>query len=235
MKLEHKLQRHPFRYQLMAWAESHVNPGIPVPAAIAAHLAECPECAEEAREMRASLEFVALAPALEPSEELTSSILLHAKATRKAVAREARRNAAPMAALRGLGYAAALFLVTGLVFGAVLGNPARETGQTEIQLTHAPMMITEEADPGVSPESIRKANAEVRTLSAAVQVAARKQTQPPEIQQQIRNVSALDVDIAAAIKALERNPGCVRATHIVHANLKRQAETLRSLYKRQTL
>jgi hypothetical protein len=76
--------------------------------------------------------------------------------------------------------------------------------------------------------------ATVRTLSNAVQ---RPGLAPlsPEIQEQRRAVNALGADLAAAQEALNRNPGCERASAVMNASLEQQAETLRDLYVRGSL
>ena len=57
----------------------------------------------------------------------------------------------------------------------------------------------------------------------------------PERAQHLRTAVAADSDLAAALSALEKNPGSARATHIVYKSLQQQAESLREFYLDRSL
>jgi len=225
MGLEHKVRRHPTRQQLVAYAECLVDGRTAIPVPIAGHVQRCPQCTREVRLMRASLEFTASAPGLEPSSDLTAQILLGAKQERNT--RRPRRLAVLWMGVKGLTFTAAMAAVTIVVFGAVLGDP----GVGAIVQAVAPAEARAQEP---SPEDLGKTASQVRKLAAAVRNPALESANPREWERR-RALNAMDADIAAALDALERNPGCVRASHIVHANVERQARTLRDLYADRAL
>ncbi len=225
MGLDQKLRRHPTRYQLVAFTETVVDRNAPVSAALAAHVAACPMCAAEVKSIRASLEFAARASLLEPSSDLTAQILLKAKSKREA-ARGHRRTSAFGVALRALAFTSALAAAAVVVFGAAIGEP--------ISMKPLETALHQVSNAMPAADVIQKAAAEVKALGAAMRTASSKPRSLKELEQR-RAVSAMDADIAAAQAALQRNPGCVRATHIVNANIQRQAETLRNLYVERSL
>ncbi len=227
MKFPGHIGKHLSRRQLFAHAESLAGAGGPVSAAHGGHVAKCKRCADEVTAIRDSLEFTAAADALEASEEMTQQIL--------AKARRARREASPMRhrwagrarmGFRMAAYAAGVAVVALLAFAAALGNPeAAEDSRAQQAVVR---------DAGATSQDIGKTATEVQALSSAVLLSA-EPPRTPEEHKHLREVSAMDQDISAAVAALKRNPGCSRATHIVHANLRRQAETLRSLYTERKL
>lgn len=225
MGLDQKLRRHPTRYQLVAYTETMVDRNAPVSAVLAAHVAACPMCAAEVKSIRASLECAARAALLEPSSDLTAQILLKAKSEREET-RVRRRPSSFGVAFRMIAFTSALAAVAVMVFGAAIGQPiSMKPLETALQQVSTVMP---------SADVIQKAAAEVKALGAAMRTATSKPQSLQELEQR-RTVSAMDADIAAAQAALQRNPGCVRATHIVNANIQRQAETLRHLYIERTL
>jgi hypothetical protein len=220
MGLDHSIRRHPTRYQLVRYAESMVDRGAPVSAIMAAHISACPACAAEVKSMRASLEFTAKAGDLEPSNDLTAQILLRAKQAR--VASHPRPRSAFRTACRGIFFTGALAAMATVVFGMALGSP-QPTPRVETALQQV-------SDALPSPDMLRKVAAEVKTLGTAVRTASANKPKSLMEREHLRAVNAMDADIVAAQAALQRNPGCTRASHIVNANLQRQAETLRHLY-----
>ena len=223
-----KLRKHPSKQVLLAYAENLVDQSAAIDRSVAAHLSACPQCKAEVCAIQESLSFVSSAPALEPAAEMTARIVMAAKSTRS----EMRRRATPLRViLRTVqvgACAAAMLVVTGLTFSAFLSSPDAETA-TPVFEPSVPAV----AHQGASPEAMRqaavKAAAEVRTLSEAV-AGTRNEAPTPEALEEMRVVQSRDTDIAAAISALERNPNNVRATHVVHATLKQQAESLRNIY-----
>ena len=225
MGLEYKVRRHPTRQQLVAYAECLVDGRTVIPAPIAGHVQRCPICMREVRYMRASLEFTASAPDLEPSNDLTAQILMGAKQERHA--RRPRRLAVLWMGVKGLTFTAAMAGVTIVVFGAVLGDPGAGAAPR-------PAVTIEAKAQEPTPEDLGKTASQVRKLAAAVRHPASASANPREWERR-RALNAMDADITAALDALERNPGCVRASHIVHANVERQARTLRDLYADRSL
>ena len=218
---------HPSGQELLAYAENLVDGGAPISAKTAKHITACPPCTAEVEAMRASLEYAASSRDIEPSSEFTAQLLLAAQKERGALGRHPARRAA-VAAVKGLACAAGIVLVTALCFSVAL-NSATVAAES---LAAAPGVRN--VDTGPSPEAIRKATAEIQTLMAAVSTPSRRPQSPWEIAQR-RTVSALGADIEAARAALERNPGCVRASRMVGANLERLPETLKALYVERSL
>ncbi len=225
MGFDYKVRRHPTRQQLVAYAECLVDGRTAIPVPIAAHVRRCPQCTREVRFMRASLEFTAAAPGLEPSSDLTAQILLGARQARNA--HRPRRLAVLWMGIKGLTFTAAMAAVTIVVFGAILGNPGPATTG---QATVVPEVKVHEP----TPEDLVKTASEVRKLAAAVRRPDPLSARPREWERR-RALNAMDADITAALDALRRNPGCVRASHIVHTNVERQARTLRTLYANRSL
>jgi anti-sigma factor RsiW len=226
MALDHGIRRHPTRYQLVAFAESMLDRRSPVSAAMASHISSCPSCAAEVQAIRMCLEFTASAPVLEPSSGLTGQILRSARQERRVQSPARCRLASLTTALRGAVYAAGLAAVAVMVFGAALngGSPGASAAAPLPQM----------AGNHPTPEALQKTAQEVQALAAAVRSDSGEAQTPLERSRRLA-VSVMDADIAAAMLALQRNPGCTRATHIVNANLQRQAETLRNLYVERKL
>lgn len=169
--------------------------------------------------MRASLEFVIEAPELEPSENLTASILLSSQAERRTSKTRSRRRRVAISLVKTFGCAAGLLLASAIYFQSVL---------TATPNTALPQTATS-AKTGPSLDTITQTTADLQTLAAAVAGHPNTPRTPWE-NERIRAVCRLNTDISAALAALERNPGCTRATHVVTANVQRQAEALRALY-----
>jgi len=211
---------HPSKYELFEYAEGLVGGPTVVAAKTAAHVAQCRACAAEAEAICRSLAFMAEAADLEASITSNIDIMLAARRERRALERRRTCRHSVVALGKGLACAAGLALIMTVTVGAVLQEGPKNT-----------WMRADASPPAavLSPEAIRRATAEIRTLAAAVQPGGRKPQTAWE-QQGWRVVQALNDDIAEARAALERNPGCARAAALIHGNLARQAETLRRLY-----
>lgn len=225
MDLEHTIRRHPTRYQLVRYAESMVDRSAPVSAIMASHIAACPACAAEVKSIRASLEFAAKADDLEPSNDLTAQILMRAKQVR--ATSHPRPRSAFRTAWRGIFFAGAMAAMAAVVFGLALGAP-QPTPRMETALQQV-------SDALPSPDMIHRVTADIKTLGTAVRTASTNRPVSLLEREHLRAVNAMDADIVAAQAALQRNPGCARASHIVNENLQRQAETLRHLYIERSL
>ena len=223
------MRHHPPKHELFDYVESLVGGETPIAARTAKHVAKCPVCTKETEAIRASLEFVDQAPPLEPSEELTSRILLDAKTVQRAAHARHLRRRTTLAVAKTAGYAAGLVVAATLYFSAALAteNDATVTERVVASGQRA-------ADTGLALDTFERATAEVRTLAAAVNAPSKK---PPTLWERERRhaVNVLDRDISAALAALERNPGCTRAANLVTANLERQVDALRSLYVERRL
>ena len=223
-----KLRNHPSKQALLAYAENLVDGQSGIDRDLAAHLSQCAQCKAEVQAMKASLSFTSSAPELDPSSDLTARILLSGKSART----EMRRPVTPLRIAFKVAQvsacAAALLVVMGLSFGSFLDSPDQEMATPSFDTT-VPVVVGQND----SPEAMRRASvevaAEVHTLSAAVE--GKLGSAPsPEALGEIRAVHSRDGDIAAAMSVLKRDPNNVRATQVVHATLKRQAESLRAIY-----
>jgi hypothetical protein len=210
---------------MLEYAESLVD-GTPTPVRVAGVIASDHDAAQELRAMRTALELVAKAPELEPSEDLTRTILLQARKMREPSRQRTMRY---ISAWRGLVHAAAftvlIFSAALVVFGVSLRTPSTP-GTASIAT--APPAPPAAAD-APQPTDIGRTADEVQALSAAVR-AANSRVHSPERAQHLRNAVAADSDLAAALAALDKNPGSARATHIIYKSLQQQAESLREFY-----
>jgi hypothetical protein len=210
--------------QVLAYAESLVD-GKPMPVKVAGAIANDQQATEELRAIRSSLEVVAKAPELEPSDALTRAILLEARRMRQP---EQQRTLRYISAWRGLVYGTTFTTLVAasslVVFGIALRNPAASTA-----VVAQGVAVPAAAQETLSADALNRKASEVEALAAAVQSTPRGPGSP-EGMQRLRAVTAVDSDLAAALKALERNPGSARATHVVYTSLQRQADSLREYY-----
>jgi len=228
MDIGHKILRHPVRNELVVYAECLAD-GRPVSMEIASHVASCAQCAAEVEAIRGSFEFTSALPELEPSAELTTRILLDARAKRTEVQRVRREGASPLwFAVRVTACAASLTLVAWISFGAFLSMPVPGARAASAARGDDP------AAAAASQESLRRAVEQVKALSVAVNASTGTPGDARELEQR-RAAQAMAEDIAAAKVALDRNPYCLRAADLFQASLQRQAETLRQLYIERSL
>ena len=224
------MDRHPRKNELMTYAESLAGKGGALSVKIGGHVAACKSCQAEVEGMRTSLEFIHSAPELEPTPEFTRQVLLAAQNERRLLQQRRGRQALASIA-KGLSYAAGILVVGAACFGAALSD-----GSTDDATVHAAVRQTQTtpADTGISPEVLRQAAAEVQTLVAALSFQPKTPSSPWEIEYR-RAAQALGADIEAARAALERNPGCARASQMIGSHLQRQAQTLKALYVERSL
>jgi hypothetical protein len=221
--------------ELLEYASSLSGRGLLV-ASIGAHLTSCKKCTTEVDAMRRSLDFVAAAPALDVSSELSARIMAGARRELRVQPNPLRSLLQPRRALALCAYLAAV-LVVAAVSAAPVWLGYAETAQRASGLQTiaqpAPVLESFPGQPSTLNEYLALAS-EVEVLANAVRSSfSRPQSAAERIRQ--RAVTALDAEIEAALGALERNPGCARATQLVQANLERQAETLRALYAERSL
>lgn len=216
------MRRHPTRRDLFRYAESLSDNRATVSAKLASHVTSCPVCAVEAGKIRASLECAASAAGIEPTFDFTQHILEAARRERATLATRPSqvRSIAPV--FRALGYAAALLLIGAFCFHAATDSSAVNpespgTASLATVSASAPRTIVQPAAGQI--ESLVTA---LSHPSGAPQTLAHREHR--------RSAHALTHDLAAAQAALERNPGCSRATLVIDATLERQAESLRNLY-----
>lgn len=224
MQVTRKILRHPSKPALLAYAENLVDNHGAIDGAMASHISQCPACNAEVRAMQASLSFVDTAPELDPGKDLTAQILMAGKQVRSDMKRQATPWRTACRFAQAGACAAAMVLVMGLTFTAFLSSPESEMSSPVFDRA-VPVIAGGAASPEAARAAAVEMAAEVQTLSAAIQ-SKQGEAQTPLEREQMRVVQARDDDTAAAMQALERNPHNVRATHVVHANLK----SLRSIY-----
>ncbi|HIJ72938.1 MAG TPA: hypothetical protein HPP83_02445 [Candidatus Hydrogenedentes bacterium] len=217
--------RHPTKHQLFDYAERLVDGRAAVSVKTAAHVGACNLCAAELDAMHRSLAFAAAAPDLEPSVSSNIDIMLAARGARRAVERRRNCRRSFVMLAKGLTCAAGLLLTMAVSFGAAL----HDGSATVHARSPKPATYQRVALAMPSPEAIQKTTAEIQTLAAAVNGQTKKPHSLWE-RERLRVVQALNDDIAEVRAALEQNPGCRRAALLIHGNLERQAQTLRSLY-----
>ena len=218
--------RHPSKPELLAYAEGLIA-GQGISTATARHIAACPVCAREVAAIRNSFEFTQAAGNLDPSDDLTRTILIAARRERQAPKRMHGRTW--FMTFKGLAYVASIALVSAVYFQFALGDRSTQPGPAmQAVAQDRPMAALP------SPEELRKATEEIRALAAAVGV---RPGAPDSVREwrQTRTVLALNADLSAARAALDRNPGCERASLLITTNLRRQALALKSLYVERCL
>lgn len=219
--------RHPSRDQLLAYAESLVDRDAPVSAGLAAHVSSCAKCKAEVAGIRASLDFTASADALEPSRNLTASILMAAQQEQTGRRRPRRIPYVPVRALQVVLGAALLIALAVIWYPYVLGGLAAGGDASA-----ADSGFRTANDP--APEVQQKTNAEIRALKEAVAVIPDSGRNLREESRRRAAESAVQ-DIEMARDALRRNPGNARA-HIVAASASGELlQTLRRLYLEQPI
>lgn len=227
MQLEPTSLSHPTRRQLVAFAEQLVDRGAPVSVLTASHVAGCPRCAAEVKRIRASLELAALAPAPEPSRDLMPRIVARARAARRNQ-QTVYSESAPSRFLRSAACVAGIIALAWFSFGMALnGRPA-------LTMSAAELSSGDDDTVAASPGALQQQTAVVKALSTALSRHQEFQVSPFE-EGHRRALEVLDRDVSAALAALERNPGCVRANQVMHMSLERQLEGLRNLYLDRTL
>ena len=218
---------HPTRYELTEYAEALVD-GKPVPARIGKHLTSCAACKAQVNLLRESFSFLADAPMLDCTPGSAEQILATARLLRKAERRNGRFFRKAFGVAQGLACASGVVLVAVWVFAAAVGEPAQiePNGRKPAanRLTAAPAIP--------SQEELQRKTSEIQSLASAVN--AQSDTPASLWERQHRHmILALHADRNAALAALKRNPGCLRASRLVTANLEREAQTLRTLYVEQ--
>ncbi|NLN94480.1 MAG: hypothetical protein GX130_14430 [Candidatus Hydrogenedens sp.] len=224
MSLESSILRHPSSVQLMEYAESLVDDDSPVCVLMAAHLSRCPDCANEVRAIQQSLKLTALATLPESSQTLSHSILLQA---RKEIARPpAKRPSFLYPFLRSVACLVGILLLAAISFSAAL-QEGSEFSSIAVQAEARPIPTPENSWTPSRPFS----GTVVQALAASIAIQGNTLSNTG----QRRIVDFLDQDLDAALAALERNPGCVRATQIVDSEAQKRLEGLRTLFVDRTL
>ena len=214
----------------MTYAESLAGKGGALSVKIGGHVSGCKSCQAEVEGMRSSIEFIHSAPELEPAADFTNQLLLAAQNERNRLEQRRGRQAISSIA-KGLSYAAGILVVGAVCFGAALSG-----GSSDDRTVHAAVRQPDaiSGDAGISPEMLKQAAAEVQTLAVALSFQPKTPPSPWEIEYR-RAAQALGADIEAARAALERHPGCARASRMIASHLQRQAQTLKALYVERSL
>ena len=223
MHVEPTVIGHPSQRQLVEFAESLVDRHAPVSALMAAHVAGCSVCALEVKKIRASFELAAMARLPEPSNELTQRIIARARLERREqpIAPQ-HENALFSRFLQTAACFAATAALACLSFGAAL-NDMTPNNASLLRASFA-------ANENVSQSAeLQEQTDSVQALSSAVSLQQEAPTSPYELGHR-RSLNALNDDISAALAALERNPGCIRANQVMLTSVERQLEGLRNLY-----
>jgi hypothetical protein len=218
---------HPTRYELTEYAEALVD-GKPVSARIGGHLASCPSCKAQVNLLRDSFSFLADAPMLDCTPGSAEQILATARQLRKADRQEGRFFRKAFVVARGLACAAGVVLVAAWVFTAAIDRPAKAALAGPAPAASRLTAVST----APSPEELQRKTSEIQSLASAVNAQSDTPVSPWERQHR-HMVVALHADRNAALAALKRNPGCLRASRLVTANLEREAQALRTLYVEQ--
>jgi len=221
------MKRHPSKRVLLDYAENLVDNQAAISAKLAAHITSCPQCQAEVSAIQSSFELIRKASELEPSKEFMAEIMLAAQQTRHRLEQRRAKHSMALSLAKGMACAAGVVVMSVICFSIALNE--RTPGESIPSA--APQVASETS---FSPEAMRNAMTQIQTLASAVSTPSKQPASAWEIEHR-RMVHALSADIEAARAALERNPGCLRASQMVSTNLQRQVETLRALYVERSL
>jgi hypothetical protein len=206
---------------LMGYAEGLENRRSKLNAQTAGHVLTCPQCAEKVEAMRSTLSYSKDAGMLEPSKELTASILLASKHTHRKVHRPVNR----VEKIKRFSMSSALVVMTLIMAYGIFTqlepkshaiNPA-STPAVQMYATPIPLEMLKKKEPGEE------------SLYTAVMV-REPAPQSQWEQSQRQAVVTYDNDIDEALAALEANPALARAQRMVQVNRERKMHTLKEVY-----
>ena len=218
------MTRHPSKNDLFAYAEALRRGQPAIEAAVARHVKGCAACHREVGGIVRTLRVASAAPSLEPSKHFTAELMRRAQTQRQTQSRRAGLARAWAGWAKGLTYAACLALFAGLWFGGASGPVGYSGGERTPPAAPALMLGSD------STHDLDRATERVDSLSRAVaRERARRGGSGWEAEYR-RAVGILDADLEAALAAMQRNPGYARTNDLVHTNLERQVQTLKSLY-----
>ncbi len=219
------MRHHRARYDLLAYAEALVDGNAPVSVTVARHVAQCSVCRAEFEAIRRSLVAAQSLPEPESSSDLTARILQAASQERCRI-REANPQSPRYLRTAGwLGFAAGVAAMAAVMFQAALGGPPAPTPSAwaTAQSSRVEQRPTED---------VRRDATTMLALARAVGDQAEAPASVWELESR-RELIAREGDLRAGLLALERNPGCERASRLVHSSIPRQTEALKTLYARQ--
>jgi len=224
---------HPRKRDLFRHAEAMADGGMPINMEAQRHIASCTKCRETVNAIRESLAFCTDARPLEPSEALTSQILAAAREERANVHAPRRLRHVVGTWAQGMTGFITVCILAGITFQLAATEP-RENQQASAlaqpRVDAPPSMMAE----GITPEAIRRASSDFHELAAVLETPAADRQSIDEWRHR-RTAMALNSDLSEALAALQRNPGCIRASQLATASLQRQVDTLKSLYVERTL
>ncbi len=227
MRLDYKGIGHPTQRQLVDFAESLVDEGASVSAALAAHVAECATCAREVRNIRACFKLANLCNSPAPSTALTQEIVFRARG-------ELNKRSHPYKG--GTVFRAVQYLVcaAGLIVLAVYSfHMALDDAAAHAREPGSGSAMSLASEPAVSAKTLLQRADAVKALSASVSIREKTPDSPREAEYR-RALEVFNHDLNAALSALQRNPGSVRANQVMVMSLEQQLEGLRDLYLDRT-
>jgi len=212
---------HPSESVLMEYAEGLENHHAKLNAQTAGHVLTCTGCTDKVESMRVTISCSVDAGMLEPSKELTASILLASKHTHRTVHRpvyqvEKFKRFALSAAFVALTLISAHSLFTQLEPQSIAITP-NSNPAVHMHASPVPLDLLRMKDPGEE------------SLYTAVMVRDPAPTSEWE-QSQRQAVLTYDNDIDEALAALAANPALARAQKMVELNRERKMHTLKEVY-----
>jgi hypothetical protein len=217
------MQRHPVKSELLSYAEALLG-GRPIPADLGAHVTRCQACAAEVGAMRDTLRVATKAAALEPSRDFTNRVIMAARQERIVTRRHRSRMRSVLAGVKLIGYAATLLLV-GAAWFSIASSDGTSVASAQALEPEQVAMAT-----APSQEEVRLAAAQAQTFATAAVGAMNSRPADLWELQHRRMAVALNADLMEALSALEKNPGCARASHLVSTTLQRQVNNWKALY-----
>ncbi len=226
MQFDYKGIGHPTRRQLVDFAESLVDTQATVAAILAAHVAECPKCANEVKRIRACLQLADLSCPPDPSNALACEIMLRARGEVKRPGRP--RKYVPVLKTAQYGICAVAAVLLAVYAYTMILNDAAARAQEPVFGN-----ATVAAEQPISATALIQRAETVKALSASVSIRENASDSPHDVEYR-RALEILKHDLNAALSALHRNPGNTRANQVMVMSLERQLEGLRDLYLDRT-
>ena len=221
------INRRVSKEEIFEHAEQMVD-GRPISAELASRIGVAAAYREELQAAKAILAVCQAAPAVEPTESSTDSILRLAALERSRQERRQERFSTVRAMGTGLGYAACLAVVAVTYFAVASGDDARSVEAGMNPTVFSRLSVSDNSTP-----DLQRVTAEIETLAGAVGRRVSGATTAEEREYR-RTVEFLESELSVALSAIQRNPGNVRAQAVIQANMERTRDTLHTIYREQS-
>lgn len=214
LKRKHK---HPEKSALLEYAEGLIDSRARLDTEVASHVSQCHACQNRVDTIRAGLVVVSRVDAIDPSIDLTASILMAAKRAKAQPTAERQRSR-----IGRLAFSSGLTVAAILIWGVLQSSTVER-----VDSSNAGEAIVQQADALPMLNSIPSKVEQV--LTEAI-MGSHRSPKDDWARSQYRALNAYDDDIAEAELALANNPGLSRASNLIASVRARKSHTLRKVY-----